>query len=370
MTPLRSYGLVRGERVQATNLGGGLGEPPATLTATPTAADATHRCEVNGGSSYRCARRNGFVVSFDLLPPYPAIFPAVPGPEGVCGSIFSQEGTVRVWEPGAPEDGATPSSQQAVYEMVWVPIESVDHGREALERLNMRATQAPDDCVSERGCLRVLHLRNPSFNGAGGEDNWWREVLVECPLLGSGPTLGDETCAPLASYDGSRVFLPASRHLYLPIGVPSCSRVMGEPDAEIVVRNLSSLDTLKTRLAQAMSAPGVGMTVRSFPASVVGSSTRGAPSVVVPSVRDWWSMTIQFERHGGGVTVVSASLSIYVNRYNTDERRDWDPPSDGQLTSYVAWTRSLLRREIEGACPGRWDGSMTRVCDGTATPPH
>lgn len=369
MAPLRAYSLVRGARVDATSLGGWYGEPPAALSVPSSAAEATHRCEVDG-VAYRCTRQEGFIVSFDLRPPYPMFLPVVPGPTGSCGSIFSHTGTVRVSEGGAPADGAAPAAQRAVYTLAWVPIESVDRGRDALERLNEAATRPPADCASEDGCLRVLHLRNPSLAAGGGEGDWWREMLVECPLIGTGPTLARELCAPRAAYDGSRVFLPASRRLYLPVGEPTCSAVMGEPDAEIVVRNFTSVDTLKARLAQAMSTVGGGMTVRSFRSSVVGSSTRGASSVVVPSVRDWWSLTLQFESERGGVTVVSASLSIYVNRYSTDDRHDWDPPSDAQLTAYVAWTRSLLRREIEGACPGRWDGSMTRVCEGASGPPR
>lgn len=45
-------------------------EPPAAPPVPSTAAEATHRCEVNG-VAYRCTRQEGFIVSFDLRPPYP-----------------------------------------------------------------------------------------------------------------------------------------------------------------------------------------------------------------------------------------------------------------------------------------------------------
>ncbi|MFW6023327.1 MAG: hypothetical protein ACOC9O_01155 [Myxococcota bacterium] len=96
--------------------------------------------------------------------------------------------------------------------------------------------------------------------------------------------------------------------------------------------------------------------------SVIGSAQMGRPSDITRG-REWGSVRVDVHRsRWKRVIEITVSVTFMVSSQNSDDPRDYHPPTEAQQQIYNAKTLALLRRHLSRVCSGAWTSDHSLRC--------
>jgi hypothetical protein len=273
-------------------------------------------CKFGPSSDYSCYMMDWGVR---FVPPYPASLPyKSPGP--IKGNVVSTG---------------------------WVPIGEVHDGKELLETWRaLSESGAPFDCDGEICHVMVKASDNPQQST--------ERTYAVCNVVRIHGVVGAPSgCDQMVIENRSVIWLKAilgSDMVLASMGLPDFSlRIRGVPPTY----SLPSTRDIAASVGSALKGSILGLESETSGDEAVIGSASFRVSPVLSGWREILTVRVDLRRENWskpetiGVTI---STTIYVNRQNTDNPRDWSLPSQEQESTYINEIRDVIGVAASSFC--------------------
>jgi hypothetical protein len=243
--------------------------------------------------------------------------------------------------------GSSKASFRPEYEKQWVPVKRIADGEKALANLkSLAGSKQPFDCFDSACSMMLLIPATRPESGAGSGP-----ILARCAITKIGNAMSfPRACFPIAFQNAGEYWMLtfSSMEPQQPPPPPSPPRLevitLRAKDGTVVDDG-----RLIERAGTALKNPPLTLDpVQNQGPSALVAFSASQYTNLVPGDGGWY---IRPEIH-----VTANSLKLYltcnleINKYNTNDERDWRSPTADQQTVYCAAVSRSITKELEGLC--------------------